>query len=166
MVVSWLFLRSLEDVSFSGHLQKHKPIGHFGKCMGGGKFLLFEGTKETRKWIPDVWNGRPILYASASSLPWGLHQLRRKSSRKRKSQRKRTVTMLHMFRLLDIHIYIYIYIYSIYIYITYIYILHIHYSIYIYILCYIIKIIYIYTCTYMHTYIQACIHASIHTCII
>ena len=156
MVVSWLFLRSLEDVSFSGHLQKHKPIGHFGKCMGGGKFLLFEGTKETRKWIPDVWNGRPILYASASSLPWGLHQLRRKSSRKRKSQRKRTVTMLHMFRLLDIHIYIaYIYIY----------ILHIHYSIYIHIMLY-YKDIYIYTCTYMHTYIQACIHASIHTCII
>ena len=160
MVVSWLFLRSLEDVSFSGHLQKHKPIGHFGKCMGGGKFLLFEGTKETRKWIPDVWNGRPILYASASSLPWGLHQLRRKSSRKRKSQRKRTVTMLHMFRLLDIHIYIYI----AYIYIIYIYYIFIIVYIYIHIMLYYKD--YIYTCTYMHTYIQACIHASIHTCII
>ena len=123
------------------NIQKHKPIGHFGKWMGGGKFLLFEGTKETKKWIPDVWNGRPILYASASSLPWGLHQLRRKSSRKRKSQRKRTVTILHMFRLLDIQCTCYI----IYIYIhhIYMYVLHINYSIYVYthILCFIIKII-------------------------
>ena len=39
---------------FPAIYKKHKPIGHFGKWMGGGKLLLFEGTKETIKWIPDV----------------------------------------------------------------------------------------------------------------